>query len=46
VSPKQGKIIWRGIVNEDAIEVNFHWRKKGWLSDTEKDYSFNGKLKK
>ena len=46
VSPKQGKIIWRGIVHEDAIEVNFHWSKKGWLSNTEKDYSFSGTLKK
>ena len=46
VSPKQGKIIWRGIVYGDSIEVNYHWSKRGWLSDTEKDYSFNGTLKK
>ena len=46
VNPKQGKIKWRGVVNGDSIEVNYHWSKKGWLSDTEKDYSLNGTLKK
>ena len=46
VNPKQGIIKWRGIVLGDSIEVNYHWSKKGWLSDTEKDYSFNGTLKK
>ena len=46
VNPKKGKIKWRGIVQGDAIEVNYHWSKKGWLSDTEKDYSFTGTLKK
>jgi len=46
VSPKQGKIKWRGVVQEDTIKVNYHWSKKGWLNDTEKDYLFNGKLKK
>jgi hypothetical protein len=45
VSAKQGKIKWRGIVQGDSIEVNYHWSKKGWLSDTEKDYSFKGTLK-
>ena len=46
VSSKQGKIIWRGIIHGDSIEVNYQWRKKGWLSDTQKDYLFSGKLKK
>jgi hypothetical protein len=46
VNPKQGKIKWRGIVHGDSIEVNYRWSKKGWLSNTEKDYSFNGTLKK
>jgi hypothetical protein len=46
VNPKQGNIKWRGIVHGDAIEVNYRWTKKGWLNDTEKDYSFNGTLKK
>ena len=46
VSPKQGKIEWQGIVNGDSIEVNYRWSKRGWLSNTEKNYSFNGKLKK
>jgi hypothetical protein len=45
-SPKQGKIKWRGIVDGDSIEVNYHWSKKGWLSNTEKDYLFQGTLKK
>ena len=46
VNPKQGKIKWRGIVRGDSIKVNYHWSKKGWLSDTEKDYSFTGTLKR
>jgi hypothetical protein len=46
VHPKRGKIKWRGIVHGDSIEVNYHWSKKGWLSNTEIDYSFNGTLKK
>jgi hypothetical protein len=46
VNPKQGRIKWLGIVRGDSIEVNYRWRKKGWLSDTVKDYSFNGTLKK
>jgi hypothetical protein len=46
VNPKQGIIKWRGIVRGDSIEVNYRWSKKGWLSDSEKNYSFNGTLKK
>ena len=46
INPKQGRIKWRGIVHGDSIEVNYRWSKKGWLSDTVKDYSFNGRLKK
>ena len=46
ISPKRGKIKWHGIVHGDSIEVNYRWSKKGWLSDTKKDYSFNGTLKK
>jgi len=46
VSSKQGKIIWRGIIYGDSIEVNYQWSKKGWLSDTQKDYLFSGTLKK
>jgi hypothetical protein len=43
--PKRGKIEWRGIVDGDSIEVKYRWSKKGWLSDTVKDFSFNGTLK-
>ena len=46
LNPEQIKIKWRGIVNGDSIEVNYRWSKKGWLSDTEKNYSFKGTLKK
>ena len=46
VNPKQGKIKWSGIVHGDSIEVNYRWSKKGWFTSTEKDYSFNGTLKK
>jgi len=43
---KKGNIKWRGIVRGDFIEVNYRWSKKGWLSDSEKNYSFSGTLKK
>lgn len=46
VSPKQGKIRWRGIIHGDSIEVDFRWIRKGWFSDTVKDYLFNGTLQK
>jgi hypothetical protein len=46
VSSKQGRIIWRGIIHGDSIEVSYQWNKKGWLSDTQKDYLFSGTLKK
>ena len=46
VSPKNGKIKWRGIVRGDSIEVNYQWSKRGWLSDTKKDYLFNGTIRK
>lgn len=45
-SPKKGKIKWRGIVDGDSIEVNYHLSKMGWLSNTETDYLFQGTLKK
>ena len=45
VSKNQGKIKWRGIVHGDSIEVDYSWSKKGWLSDTIKEFSFNGTLK-
>jgi hypothetical protein len=45
VSQKNGKIQWDGIVNGDSIKMNFRWRKKGWLSDTERHYTFIGTLK-
>jgi hypothetical protein len=43
--PKQGKIKWRGIVQGNSIDVNYQWIKRGWLSDTIKDFSFNGVIK-
>jgi hypothetical protein len=46
VNPKQGKIKWRGTVHGETIKVSYRWRKKGWFSDTEKEYTFNGTLKK
>ncbi len=46
VNPKKGNIKWRGIVRGDSIEVNYRWGKRGWLSNSEKNYSFNGSLKK
>ena len=43
---KNNKIKWRGVVDGDSIEVKYRWSKKGWLSNTQKDYSFTGLLKK
>jgi len=46
MSPKQGNINWSGVVVGDTIRVDYRWLKRGWFSDTEKVYSFNGTLKK
>jgi len=46
VSPNQGTIDWRGIVYDDSIVVNYKWHKKGWFTDTVRDYSFNGMIVK
>lgn len=46
LNPRQGKIQWHGVVHENSIEVHYHWSQKGWFSNKEKDYSFNGTLKK
>lgn len=46
VSPEQGTIDWRGIVSADSIVVKYQWRKRGWLSDRVRDYSFIGTIVK
>jgi len=46
VSPEQGTIDWRGIVSGGSIVVKYQWRKKGWLTDTVRDYSFIGTIVK
>ena len=46
MSPEQGTIDWRGIVSGNSIVVNYQWKKKGWLTDTIRDYSFTGTIVK
>ena len=46
MSPEQGTIDWRGIVSGNSIVVDFQWKKKGWLTDTIRDYSFTGTIVK
>ena len=46
MSPEEGTIDWRGIVSGNSIVVNYQWRKKGWLTDTIRDYSFTGTIVK
>lgn len=46
VSPNQGTINWRGIVLGDSIIVNYQLIKKGWFTDTVRDYSFIGTIVK
>jgi hypothetical protein len=46
MSPKHGDIEWSGVVIGDTIQVDYLWLKRGWLTDTEKVYSFKGTLKK
>ncbi len=45
-SPKHGKIVWKGTVEGDSIDVNYTWSKKGWLGTKTKDKWFKGVLKK
>ena len=42
---KNDTIHWRGTIQENIIEADYRWIKKGWLSNTVTDYSFEGKLK-
>lgn len=46
LSPEQGTIDWRGIVSGNSIVVTYQWKKKGWLTDTIRDYSFTGTIVK
>jgi hypothetical protein len=45
MSPEHGDISWSGVVIGNTISVDYRWLKKGWLTDTEKVYSFEGTLK-
>ncbi len=45
-SPKHGKIVWKGTVEGDSIDVLYTWTKKGWLGTKTKEKWFKGTLKK
>lgn len=45
-SPKHGRIVWKGTVEGDTIDVSYTWTKKGWLGTKTKEKWFKGTLKK
>lgn len=45
-SPKHGKIVWKGTVEGESIDVMYTWSKKGLLGTKTKEKWFKGSLQK
>ena len=44
-SPKNGKIVWSGIVNGNMIDATYIWTKKSWYGERKQEKWFKGKAK-
>ena len=44
-SPKDGKIVWNGTVNEDTIDATYIWTKKAWYGERKQEKWFKGNVK-
>ena len=44
-SPKDGKIVWSGLVNGDTIDATYIWTKKSWYGERKQEKWFKGKTK-
>ncbi len=45
-SPTHGKMVWKGTLNGDTLDVSYTWTKKRWLWTTFREYWFKGSLEK
>lgn len=46
VSPTHGKMMWKGTLADDIMEVEYSWTKERWLWTTYREYWFRGTLQK
>lgn len=46
VSPTHGKMVWKGTLRGEILEVVYSWTKERWLWTTYREYWFRGKLQK
>lgn len=42
LSPKRGRLEWRGTITGDTAEATFRWRHERWYSDIDRQYWFKG----
>lgn len=46
MSPKHGKIMWKGTLKGNTLDVHYNWIKKRWLWTISIEYWFKGTLAK
>jgi hypothetical protein len=46
LSPTHGKMVWDGIVKDNAIEATSIWTRDRWYWKIKKEYWFRGQMKK
>ncbi|MEJ2234056.1 MAG: hypothetical protein P8X67_09020 [Syntrophobacterales bacterium] len=45
ISPTHGKMVWKGTLKGDTLNVDYTWTKERWLWTTFREYWFTGSLK-
>jgi hypothetical protein len=45
-SPTHGKMVWKGILKGDTLDVTYSWTKERWFWTTFREYWFKGSLVK
>ncbi len=45
ISPTHGKMVWKGTLKGDTLNVTYTWTKERWLWTTHREYWFTGSLK-
>jgi hypothetical protein len=44
ISPSHGKMVWKGTLKGDTLNVDYNWTKERWLWTTYREYWFKGSL--
>jgi hypothetical protein len=44
ISPTHGKMVWKGTLKGDTLNVDYTWTKERWLWTTFREYWFKGSL--